>query len=111
MINIAGLAMGITCALIIYLMVSYATSYNKSFENRDRLFRLVTDVINQSGEGGTGGVPPPLPEAVKLEISGIEHQTFISAANLETLIRTGHPGRQLLPILRIVCVPIDPAPG
>jgi putative ABC transport system permease protein len=89
LINTAGLAMGITCALVIYLMISFATSYNTDFANSDRLFRLVTDVTNQNGDGGTGGVPPPLPEAVMLEISGIELQTFISAASSETLVRTG----------------------
>ncbi len=88
LINITGLSLGITCAIVIFLLVQFANSYNDFFDHQDRLFRVVTDVQNSQGSGGTPGVPPPMPESMKQDINGIETQAFISASHGgETLIR------------------------
>jgi ABC-type antimicrobial peptide transport system permease subunit len=89
LVNITGLALAITCTLIIYLMVTHALSYNDHFENNERLYRLVGKNANNPGRNTNPGVPPPLPEAMKEDISGIDAQVFISALSTETLIRTG----------------------
>lgn len=87
LINITGLAFGITCAVIIYLILNFAASYNQFLPEKDRLYRLVTDVRNSQGEGGTPGVMPPLPDAFRTDISGVENSVFINADHREYLIR------------------------
>lgn len=89
LINVVGLALGITCTILIYLIVSDAASYNSFYDNKDQLYRVVTDIQNSQGSGGTPGVPPPLPDALKEDLDGIDNQAFISAVSNEVLIRVG----------------------
>ncbi|WP_020533941.1 ABC transporter permease [Flexithrix dorotheae] len=77
-INLAGLALGITACIIIFLLTSFLLSYNTHHENYDRIYR----VLNESKKGGnpdyTPGVPLPLPAAMELEFPEIEEVNFIS---------------------------------
>ena len=43
-INIAGLAIGMACCIVILLIVQHQLSYDRFFANSDRLFRVVQDV-------------------------------------------------------------------
>jgi len=47
-LNIMGLAIGIACFYLIYIYVQYELSYDKSYENHDRIYRV-------SFEGSFGG--------------------------------------------------------
>ena len=47
-INIAGLAIGMACCLLISLYVLHETSYDKFHENSDRIFRVKID-LNLNG--------------------------------------------------------------
>ncbi len=40
LINIAGLAIGLTCAILILLYVQYELSYDRFLNNVDRLYRI-----------------------------------------------------------------------
>lgn len=68
LINVSGLSIGISAALIIFMVVAYDFSFDKYEPNRERVYRIVT-------EGDTwknSGVPAPLHEAVRHNVSGIE---------------------------------------
>lgn len=79
-INVSGLALGITCSLILFLLITFLTSFDDYHIHANRIYRVVTSAINNNGiEQFGAGVPVPLPEALKSDISGIENVLFISS--------------------------------
>ncbi|MFI5130542.1 MAG: ABC transporter permease [Chitinophagales bacterium] len=74
-INIAGLAIGISAALVIYLIVHYEFNFEKYQEDRDRIYRVVTNMHFPDQDFKNAGVPGTLPAAVRTEIPGIEKST------------------------------------
>lgn len=88
MINIAGLAIGISSALVIYLIVSFEFSFEKFRKDEDRIYRVVSD-ITFPGEVKfrNSGVPMPMPKAVRSDLTGIETVTqFVTAYEPEITI-------------------------
>jgi putative ABC transport system permease protein len=72
LINIIGLSIGISAALVIYLIVHFDFTFDKSHPDGDRIYR-VTSHYGYNGESGyNDGVTAALPLAVKGEISGLE---------------------------------------
>jgi putative ABC transport system permease protein len=80
-INIAGLAIGISAALVIYLIVHYEFSYEKFQRDRGRIYRVVTNMHFPDQDFKNAGVPGPLPPAVRSEIPGVEKSTVFWQAN------------------------------
>lgn len=59
-INILGLGVGIAAALLIYYIVSFELSYNKTFKNYERIVRICReDFTPEEGTNLTTGVPIP----------------------------------------------------
>ncbi|MEZ4946095.1 MAG: ABC transporter permease [Cyclobacteriaceae bacterium] len=77
-INVFGLALGITCSMVLFLMITFYTSYDNYHDNKDRIYRVVSSSDNNGRADYTPGVPVPLPDAVKNDFTGIEHVLFIS---------------------------------
>ncbi|HEV8506365.1 MAG TPA: FtsX-like permease family protein [Chitinophagaceae bacterium] len=75
LINIAGLAIGISASLVIYLIVHHEFSYEKFQKDGDRIYRVVTNMHFPEQDFKNAGVPGPLPDAVRSEIPGIEKST------------------------------------
>jgi putative ABC transport system permease protein len=74
-INIAGLAIGMACAIVIMLWVQNELSYDRFHENRDTLFRVAAfaSFPNRSGHSVIG--PPPLAPSLKEEFPEIIQST------------------------------------
>jgi putative ABC transport system permease protein len=47
-INILGLAIGLTCCLLIFLYVKGELAYDRYHAKADRIYRVVSDIINDS---------------------------------------------------------------
>src|SRR6201996_8927810 len=72
LINILGLAIGISASLVILLIVSYDLSFDQFEPARDRIYR-VSSTFTFSGEAvRNSGVTYPLPQAMVKEVSGLE---------------------------------------
>jgi len=71
-INIVGLAIGISAALVIYWVADYQLSFDRFEPNRDRIYKVVQDGSINGTPGHTGAVPAPLGQAVLSEATGIE---------------------------------------
>jgi putative ABC transport system permease protein len=75
LINIAGLAIGISAALVIYLIVHYEFSFEKFQKDRERTYRVVTNMHFPDQDFKNSGAPGPLPAVMRSEIPGIEKST------------------------------------
>lgn len=60
-LNISGMAIGMTCAILILLWVQNEWSYDRHFENADELFRVIE---NQNLSGGESSLIVPTPGAL-----------------------------------------------
>lgn len=72
-LNIAGLAIGITCAALIFLWVENELTFNHYFSNRDNLYKIKD---HQTYDGTTftfDATPGRLGQAIKTEIPGIKN--------------------------------------
>src|SRR5450631_4016041 len=72
LINVLGLAIGISSSLVIFLIVHYDFNFDKFENNRPQLYRVVTEMNFFGSPIYNPGVPSPLADAVKKEVSGVD---------------------------------------
>src|SRR5688572_29888215 len=90
LINMASLAVGISSALVIYLIVSYEFSFDKFHKEGDQIYRVVTNMHFPDADFKNSGVPGPLPPAMKSSITGIEKSSvFWQSDGLDVVINQG----------------------
>jgi putative ABC transport system permease protein len=70
--NIAGLAIGLSASLVIYLVVQYDFSFDKFEKDRDRIYRVVGDYTFSSQTYYGAGAPAAMPAAFNKEITGLD---------------------------------------
>ena len=71
-INVLGLAIGISAALVIFLIVHYEFSFDKFEKDGDRIYRVVMDAKFNGNDAHSAAVQAPLSGAVANEMTGIE---------------------------------------
>ncbi len=77
-INIFGLAVGMTCCLLIMLYVKDEISYDRYHKNADHIYRVVKDFINDDGTKlPDATTPPALAMAMQKEIPEVESVTRV----------------------------------
>lgn len=95
-INILGLAIGVCACIIIWLVDSAELSYDRFHPDRDRIYRVVL-----------GGQPmpivlPPMPEAMRSTIPGIEKMAvffpFVISPTVQVPVQ-GHTAKEFQPTL------------
>jgi putative ABC transport system permease protein len=77
-INLSGLTLGITCGLILFLMVNFMSSFDADEPHRDRIYRVVSQSDGNEGIDYGQGVPPALPDAFRTDFPEAEEVVFIS---------------------------------
>ncbi|MBX2942222.1 MAG: ABC transporter permease [Cyclobacteriaceae bacterium] len=75
-INIAGLAVGIACSILILLWVNDETSYDKFQPKYNRLYQVWTNAYFDGKINSWISVPQPLKNALQEEISDIKNATI-----------------------------------
>ncbi len=73
-INIAGLALAMTCALMIYLYISDELSYDQYHSRADRTYRITRDFLSNDGSTNLrlANVAPPIGPLLKTDFGEIE---------------------------------------
>jgi putative ABC transport system permease protein len=77
-INIAGLTLGITCSLVLFLLVKHLSTFDNFHSKRDRIYRVVTESDGNTGKFYTPGVPVVLPDAFRNDFKEVDQVTFLS---------------------------------
>jgi len=95
LVNLIGLSFGISSCLIIFLYVKNELTYNQSFENYERIARVVTDIKTPDSYIYLARTPVPLADALKSSYPEVENATRLNpvAANMKyngTVIREQH---------------------
>jgi putative ABC transport system permease protein len=90
-INIAGLTLGISSSLVLFLILSYHTSFDTAFKNYDRIYRIVNSSNGNQGVDYQAGVPAVLPDAFRLDFPEAEDVAFTSyrSGSLVTIPQSG----------------------
>ena len=81
LINIAGLAIGISASLVIYLIVQHEFNFDKFHKDGDRIYRVVSKIEFPDLTIHNSGVPVPTVKATRNEITGLENITHFVTAN------------------------------
>lgn len=71
-INVLGLSIGVSAALIIVLIVQFEFSFDKAETDADRIYRVVMDLKFNGNDGHSAAVPAPLSAAIQNEATGVE---------------------------------------
>ncbi|WP_316743032.1 ABC transporter permease [Pedobacter antarcticus] len=71
-INITGLSIGMAGCMLLFVFLNYQLSFDKGHKNGDRIYRFVTNWTYSGNEDYSKGIPLPLVQAVKDEISGLD---------------------------------------
>ena len=76
-----GLTLGISGAILIFLVVNYNLSFDNYHSKGDRVYRVVTQSKESTGTSETSGVPVPLVEAVANYFPEVERASLVSYIN------------------------------
>ncbi|MBO9611391.1 MAG: ABC transporter permease [Dyadobacter sp.] len=75
-INILGLVLGMTCAILIFSLVHYHLSFEKFHSKADRIYRVTTDLHNET-VSKYGTVPQPTGAAMRDDYSFVEKSSML----------------------------------
>ncbi|HEX5153739.1 MAG TPA: ABC transporter permease [Parafilimonas sp.] len=92
-INIAGLAIGISVCMMIFIIIQYHNSFDDFHKNKDRIYRVVTE-YHHSGSNDVyngKGVPFAFPNALKASFPQIEKVApFFADHNDQVIVLKGN---------------------
>jgi putative ABC transport system permease protein len=72
-INVVGLALGITCGIGIFMIVNFETGFDNFHKNSNNIYRVVSDFHYPEGDQHTPGIPFPLPASLKLDFPELKN--------------------------------------
>lgn len=89
-VNLAGLAVGLASVMLIIAFISYELSFDKHYENSDRIYQLVMESGETLPAVRTNVVPIPLGNTLMQEFAEIEATTLFSPNEIAFLVNE-HP--------------------
>lgn len=79
-INIFGLSLGIACSIVIFTIVKYHLGFDNFHENKDRIYRIVTE-WHDDEPGTSEAVPSPVGRAFRSEFTFAEKTARVISYN------------------------------
>ena len=100
LINIAGLAVGLACCILITLWIRFEVNYDRFHENKDDLYQVTSHVILPTGETQSFiSSPGALAAALKMERPEVLHATRLVDG---TKVMLGTKDNRFLEVIRFV---------
>lgn len=93
-INVIGLAIGMSVSLIFIAIISFISTYDDFHVNKDRIYRVITHVTSQDYSNDYASSPRPLYEKLS-EFTGVDKMVRISKAFSYDV---SYENRELLPL-------------
>ena len=86
-----GLALGICGCLVIYLIASFEFSFDTFHPDEDRIYCVDISAPNlrDGGRGHMNAVPPPMPEAIRNDLAGLEKAAAFQPYQTKVKIKDG----------------------
>jgi len=76
-INVFGLALGITCSLMLFLLIKYELSFDNFHATADRICRVNTIYVRAEGELHDTGTPFPFGPALRKDFPELEKVAMV----------------------------------
>ena len=92
LLNLAGLTLGITCSIILMLLISHHSGFDQYHIKKDRIYRVVSQGEDNGGTTFHAGVPAPLRDAFSNDFLEAENVIFTSY-RANALIRVPQSGK------------------
>lgn len=89
-INITGLAIGLSCFLLISLYVINELSYDRFYPNADRIYRINSEIRFGGADMHTAATSDMMGQLLKKDYPQIENYTRVYTYNGDKLIRKGN---------------------
>src|SRR5688572_33022813 len=89
-VNVAGLALGITCSIVIFLIIRFELSYDNYHPDSNRIFRIATVFTKSEPNGHSSGITYPLPAALRQDFADLEYVTIVDANHYDPVIAITH---------------------
>jgi putative ABC transport system permease protein len=86
LINISGLAIGISACLLLFIVVKYELSYDKFQENYSQIYRVVTVDKHDDGLQYNPGVPTPLLETMRAQFPQVKTAALDAANGSQVMV-------------------------
>src|SRR6185437_12508819 len=80
-LNIAGLAIGITCASLIFLWVQDELTFNHNFKKIDHLYTIYENQTYNGKISTFHATPGPMAKSIKAEIPGVKNAARMSGGD------------------------------
>ncbi|MDU8886943.1 FtsX-like permease family protein [Yeosuana sp. MJ-SS3] len=86
-INILGLALGLTVSILVYLFVQYETSYDKHWAEYDRIYRTGLNAALMGQKINAPISAHPMAQTLRTEFPNVETATRVNVGRQEVLMR------------------------
>jgi predicted permease len=72
LLNVVGLAIGISACWTTWLIVRYEFSYESGIPDSERIYRVVSNFVIDGQKSGNAGAPKPMAQMLRTEVPGVE---------------------------------------
>lgn len=72
LLNVVGLAVGLACALLIWVFVQFESSFDLFHAHPERIYRVVTELRYEDHTGHQSGVHEPFPEVLRTDFPEVK---------------------------------------
>ncbi len=87
LINIMGLALGLTVTILVFMFVKSETSYDKHWAGYDRVYRPGIEFSMMGQSGNSAVTASPMAQAFRTEFTEVETATRLTPVRQEVLMR------------------------